>query len=74
MKRYIEQMTLTEVAYQLGISRQLVKQIETAALEKLRKNKKMRSFYEAIDTERAGGIDDNGNTVVSVYLGHHRTR
>ena len=74
MKRYTEQMTLTEVAYQLGISRQRVKQIESVALEKLRKNKKMRSFYEGINTERAGGIDSNGNTVVSVYLGHSRAR
>lgn len=74
MKRYTEQMTLTEVAYQLGISRQRVKQIENVALEKLRKNKKMRSFYETINTERASGIDSNGNTAVSVYLGHHRTR
>jgi transcriptional regulator len=41
-------MTLTEVAYELGISRQRVKQIENVALEKLRKNKKMRSYYEGI--------------------------
>lgn len=74
MKRYNEQMTLTEVAYQLGISRQRVKQIENVALEKLRNNKKMRSYYEAIIRERPSGIDNNGNTVVSVYLGHGRAR
>jgi len=51
-------MTLTEVAYELGISRQRVKQIESVALEKLRKNKKMRSYYEGIVYER---VDTEGS-------------
>lgn len=74
MRRYAQQMTLTEVAYQLGISRQYVKQIEDRALEKLRRNKKMRSFYEGIINERAGGIDTNDNTAVSVCFGDGRAR
>ena len=48
MGKFVEQMTLTEVAAELGISRQRVKQIETVALEKLRKNPKMRGLYEGI--------------------------
>jgi len=48
-------MTLTEVAYELGLSRQRVKQIETAALNKLRNNKKMRSYYEAIIDKQSRG-------------------
>ena len=54
MSRYVEQMTLTEVAEVMGISRQRVKQIETVALEKLRKNPKMRGIYEGIIDGRVG--------------------
>ena len=43
--KFSEQMTLTEVAAVMGISRQRVKQIETVALEKLRKNPKVRGLY-----------------------------
>ena len=46
--KFAEQMTLTEVAAELGLSRQRVKQIETAALEKLRNNPKVRGLYEGI--------------------------
>jgi DNA-binding transcriptional regulator LsrR (DeoR family) len=46
--KFAEQMTLTEVAAELGISRQRVKQIETAALEKLRNNERVRVLYEGI--------------------------
>ena len=46
--RFSEQMTLTEVAAVMGISRQRVKQIETAALNKLRNNEKVREMYEGI--------------------------
>ena len=54
MRKFSEQMTLTEVAAELGISRQRVKQIETVALEKLRKNPKMRGLYEGIIDGRMG--------------------
>ena len=46
--RFSEQMTLTEVAAVMGISRQRVKQIETAALNKLRNNERVREMYEGI--------------------------
>lgn len=46
MSKFAEQMTLTEVAAELGLSRQRVKQIETAALNKLRNNEKVRVIYE----------------------------
>ena len=46
--KFSEQMTLTEVAAVMGISRQRVKQIETAALNKLRNNEKVREMYEGI--------------------------
>lgn len=46
--KFVEQMTLTEVAAVMGISRQRVKQIETAALDKLRNNEKARVLYEGI--------------------------
>jgi DNA-binding transcriptional regulator LsrR (DeoR family) len=48
MSKFSEQMTLTEVAAELGLSRQRVKQIETAALNKLRNNEKVRVLYEGI--------------------------
>ena len=54
MRKFSEQMTLTEVAAVMGISRQRVKQIETVALEKLRKNPKMRGLYEGIIDGRMG--------------------
>jgi hypothetical protein len=54
MSKFSEQMTLTEVAAVLGISRQRVKQIETVALEKLRKNPKVRGLYEGIIDGRNG--------------------
>lgn len=46
--KFVEQMTLTEVAAEMGISRQRVKQIETAALNKLRNNERVRVLYEGI--------------------------
>lgn len=58
--RFTEQMTLTEVAAEMGISRQRVKQIETAALEKLRKNKKVRALYEGI-INGCDGARNRGN-------------
>jgi|14_taG_2_1085336.scaffolds.fasta_scaffold82486_2 predicted transcriptional regulator len=41
-------MTLTEVAAEMGITRQKVREIELAALEKLRNNPKTRGIYEGI--------------------------
>ena len=60
-------MTLTEVAYELGISRQRVKQIESVALEKLRKNKKMRSYYEGIFN---GSMVSEGSRGTDVFDSH----
>jgi predicted transcriptional regulator len=62
-------MTLTEVAYELGISRQRVKQIETAALKKLRNNKKMRAYYEGIID---GRMVNNSNRVLDINSGYGR--
>ena len=73
MSKFSEQMTLTEVAAELGLSRQRVKQIENAALEKLRNNPKVRGLYEGI----INGRDGSGNYSchsVAVSLGHHRAR
>lgn len=69
--RYSEQMTLTEVAEALGISRQRVKQIENVALEKLRKNPKVRGLYEGIIDGRIGS-DYIGSDSISVYAGDSR--
>ena len=41
-------MTLTEVAAEMGITRQKVREIELSALEKLRNNPKMRGIYEGV--------------------------
>ena len=65
MSKFVEQMTLTEVAAELGISRQRVKQIETVALEKLRNNPKVRGIYEGI---KGGSYSDsNGVSVPSTW-------
>lgn len=64
-------MTLTEVAAELGISRQLVKQIETVALEKLRNNPKMRGIYEGIIDGRVGSDYRFSDTV---HNGNGRSR
>ena len=53
--KFVEQMTLTEVAAEMGISRQRVKQIETAALNKLRNNERVRVIYEGIIDGCYGG-------------------
>lgn len=63
--RYSEQMTLTEVAEVLGISRQRVKQIETVALEKLRNNPKVRGIYEGI--KGGSHSDSDGVSVPSTW-------
>ena len=71
--KFVEQMTLTEVAAELGLSRQRVKQIENAALEKLRNNPKVRGLYEGI----INGYDGSGDHTchsIAVSLGHHRAR
>lgn len=69
--KFTEQMTLTEVAAVLGISRQRVKQIETVALEKLRKNPKVRGLYEGIIDGRMGS-GASGSDFISVYSGDSR--
>jgi len=61
MSKHSEQMTLTEVAAVMGISRQRVKQIETVALEKLRNNPKMRGIYEGI---KSGSYSDSNGVSV----------
>ena len=68
MSKYAEQMTLTEVAAVMGISRQRVKQIETVALEKLRKNPKMRGLYEGIIDGR-NGSSNYGRDFVFLRVG-----
>ena len=55
--KFVEQMTLTEVAAEMGISRQRVKQIENAALNKLRNNQKVRVIYEGF----INGCDGSGH-------------
>ena len=71
MSKYAEQMTLTEVAAVMGISRQRVKQIETVALEKLRNNPKMRGLYEGIIDGRVGS---NYRFSDTVHNGNGRSR
>ena len=71
--RYSEQMTLTEVAEVLGISRQRVKQIETVALEKLRKNPKVRGLYEGIIDGRMGS-GASGHDFIGVHSGDSRAQ
>ena len=66
--KFSEQMTLTEVAAVMGISRQRVKQIETAALNKLRNNEKVREMYEGI----IDGCD--GARHYSNHLDHYGVR
>ena len=68
MSKFSEQMTLTEVAAVMGISRQRVKQIETVALEKLRKNPKVRGLYEGIIDGRMGSCAGSSD-LISVYAG-----
>lgn len=73
MSKFSEQMTLTEVASELGISRQRVKQIENVALDKLRNNPKVRGIYEGL----IDGRDDSGDYSchsIAVSLGYHRAR
>jgi len=71
MSKHSEQMTLTEVAAVMGISRQRVKQIETVALEKLRKNPKVRGLYEGIINGRMGS-GASGSDFISVCSGDSR--
>jgi transcriptional regulator with XRE-family HTH domain len=71
--RYSEQMTLTEVAAEMGISRQRVKQIENAALEKLRNNQKVRAIYEGLIDGRDDGGDYSCHSI-AVGLGDSRAR
>ena len=62
--KFVEQMTLTEVAAELGISRQRVKQIETVALDKLRNNPKVRGLYEGIKGDTHG--DPNSASISGI--------
>lgn len=62
-------MSLTEVAYELGISRQRVKQLEASGLKKLRDNKKMRAYYEGIID---GRLVNDSDSVSGIYSGDGR--
>ncbi len=73
MSKYSEQMTLTEVAAVMGISRQRVKQIETVALEKLRKNPKVRGLYEGIINGHMGS-NSSGHDFIGVHSGDSRAQ
>ena len=66
-------MTLTEVAAEMGITRQKVREIELVALEKLRNNPKMRGLYEGI-TEGQGRCNTGGRDFISVYAGDGRAQ
>ena len=71
--KFVEQMTLTEVAAEMGISRQRVKQIENAALDKLRNNQKVRVIYEGLIDGRDGRGDCTCHTIAFDY-GDSRAR
>jgi predicted DNA-binding protein (UPF0251 family) len=71
--KFSEQMTLTEVAAVMGISRQRVKQIETVALEKLRKNPKVRGLYEGIINGRLCS-NSGGHDFIGVHSGDSRAQ
>ncbi len=73
MSKHSEQMTLTEVAAVMGISRQRVKQIETVALEKLRNNPKVRGLYEGIINGRMGS-SSSGHDFIGVHSGDSRAQ
>ena len=73
MSKFAEQMTLTEVAAELGISRQRVKQIETAAFNKLRNNERVRVIYEGIIDGCDGGRNYLSDTHVDRF-GDSRAR
>lgn len=71
--KFVEQMTLTEVAAEMGISRQRVKQIENAALDKLRNNQKVRVIYEGLIDGRDGSRNHTCHTIAFDY-GDSRAR
>lgn len=73
MSKFSEQMTLTEVAAELGISRQRVKQIENVALEKLRNNQKVREMYEGL-INGCTVSGDYHNDFIASGLGDSRAR
>lgn len=56
--KFVEKMTYAEIAAELGISRQRVRQIEEAALNKLRNNSKVRDIYEGLIDGRVCGADN----------------
>ena len=56
-------MTYSEVAEELGVSRQTIKVIERRALEKLKNNKQLREYWhgliaEEVSIDRASDIFD----------------
>ena len=73
MSKFSEQMTLTEVAAVMGISRQRVKQIENAAFEKLRNNQKVRDLYAGINIGPTSGGHHYDNFIVDRF-GDRRPR
>ena len=47
-------MTYSEVAEELGVSRQTIKVIERRALEKLKNNKQLREYWHGLIAEEGG--------------------
>jgi len=67
MSKFSEQMTLTEVAAEMGISRQRVKQIENAALDK-RQHLSARRAIRPVGRNLGGRSYDTFNRTHSTHI------